>query len=606
MDIRDRSLKAMRDLIEARLPLGTAPVTGRRLLAALAGGRPPEHDSALAAAVGELRLTQFRSLSGYASSIAEYIDQQTANGMPFDYSDCSLGNLIFAGAYLHANRDFNVAVSLFGALCETQGRVINVTTGAPRVLVGLKSDGQFLRKESEIVGTQTRAPLIDIYLLEDYLSQSDERELEGLSLSEQRSYLMARERTPPISDTARQALSAADVIIYGPGTQHSSLFPSYLTDGVIEAIVGNQKAEKVFISNILKDSEIQSETIGSLVEKFHYYLSRRSTVSYSPGDVITSCFFQREASGDGPEDAAVPFGPKGHNLPFGEICIADWQEGRGEHSGGRVLDELISLINRQRDLNLSPHHFKVSIVVPGLNEVRTIRETLRDLTLLDFHSLGLSSEIIYVDGGSTDGSFETAVAVPGVRACRVYGCRGRGEALRRGISEASGNLIAFFPSDGEYPSSGLVSAIENVYRNKFPIVFGSRAIKCTNFSERLRHIYRGKYSTYLCSKYGGMIISIAALLLYNRWIGDPFTSVKAFDGRVLRSMQLKGTDMDLDTEFIARASQLGLFIVEIPVDFVPRGWRDGKKTTVSGGLKALWALVRCVIKRQSPEFTSGA
>ena len=34
------------------------------------------------------------------------------------------------------------------------------------------------------------------------------------------------------------AISSADLIIYAPGTQHSSLFPSYLTRGLAPAIAG--------------------------------------------------------------------------------------------------------------------------------------------------------------------------------------------------------------------------------------------------------------------------------------------------------------------------------------------------------------------------------
>jgi len=54
------------------------------------------------------------------------------------------------------------------------------------------------------------------------------------------------------------------VIVYGPGTQHSSLFPSYLTVGIAEAIAANKDADKVFIGNITRDFDIQEDDINDL------------------------------------------------------------------------------------------------------------------------------------------------------------------------------------------------------------------------------------------------------------------------------------------------------------------------------------------------------
>ena len=39
-----------------------------------------------------------------------------------------------------------------------------------------------------------------------------------------------------VSDEAREALLSSDVIIYGPGTQFSSLMPSYRVKGLGDAV----------------------------------------------------------------------------------------------------------------------------------------------------------------------------------------------------------------------------------------------------------------------------------------------------------------------------------------------------------------------------------
>ena len=54
-------------------------------------------------------------------------------------------------------------------------------------------------------------------------------------------------------DTGR--IAEADLLIYAPGTQHSSLLPSYLTRGVGEAIEANLRAIKLLITNLREDAE---------------------------------------------------------------------------------------------------------------------------------------------------------------------------------------------------------------------------------------------------------------------------------------------------------------------------------------------------------------
>src|SRR6185436_19147186 len=105
----------------------------------------------------------------------------------------------------------------------------------------------------------------------------------------------------------------------------------------------------------------------------------------------------------------------------------------------------------------------------------------RDLSLLDFSALGLGKEIIYVDGGSTDGSREAAATVPDVKVYAIEGsARGRGAALRLGIEKAGGDMIAFFPSDAEYATYDLYSVIQAIVKSEFNAVYGSRLIKCVN------------------------------------------------------------------------------------------------------------------------------
>ena len=67
-------------------------------------------------------------------------------------------------------------------------------------------------------------------------------------------------------------IADADLIIYAPGTQHSSLFPSYLTPRLADAIAGNLSALKLLVTNIQADAEIAGSSAVDLIERAVYYL----------------------------------------------------------------------------------------------------------------------------------------------------------------------------------------------------------------------------------------------------------------------------------------------------------------------------------------------
>jgi len=588
VDLSDRSLK---EIIEYRLPDPTSQDEGRAILkAACHSGEIP--DAFLRPRFAELRWAQAQAIRSALAALLRYMERQDSRQITFDFSDCAFGNLIFSGCHLEESEDFNRAVTRFGAMCRSKGQVLNVTDGKNLVLVGLKDDGTLLTSEAQIVAPQSTAAILDIVLLTQYLTEQDASELRGLPTESRHQALLRRSYKPNINPEAALALERADVIIYGPGTQHSSLFPSYLTDRIAEIIAANRQAEKIFVSNIYRDHEIQSETVHSLTQKFFYYLTRRGEALAKEQDVVTVFLFQA------PEEDA----PSEKYLAAGQQLAREWKDytvvttnfesPHGSHVGGRVVDHIIRRINLKAQTTLEPFGYMVSIIVPCLNEARTVKGVLESLALLDFSRFGLSKEILFVDGGSTDESVKLAREVQGVKVLSLKGATGRGLAIRKGIESASGNIAVFFPSDGEYSPTDVISLVNGLVSGGFQAVYGSRLIKCVNLTQRIRDIYRGDWFGYWVSKWGGIALSIAGLVLFNRFISDSLTGLKAFDIHLLRALSLSGRRLELETEILAKLGKQGVFILEVPVDFRPRLKREGKKTTLLDGLFALFTMCK--------------
>ena len=585
--ITDQSAQSLRDLIEYRFPGDTSFQQGMDVVEAFANGRLPNCED-LRPKVGKLRVDQFETIVGYCRAYADYVARLPEEKRAIPFGDFSLGNLFFTGTYLSCGQDFNAAVEEFNSFCEIGPQVINITQGENFVLCGIKKDGEFLKNEAEVVSEQTSTELHEVYLLERYLHPEELEELSQLDFTERKKFVQARERFPKINPKAERAIASADLIIYGPGTQHSSLYPSYLTEGVAEAILANAKAQKIFVGNLTLDHEIQAETINSLIEKCIGYMNRKNQLASGVGNLITTCFIH-----DGnPNNNCIPYNLGASPLNVISTKTDNWEWQQGKHLGSRVVDELIALANARLNKKLRSLPHMVSIVVPGLNEEKTVGEVLHKLTLINMRPQQIETEILYVDGGSQDQSLALAQAVESVRVFSLPPGTGRGEAIRHGIAKSRGNIIATFPSDGEYDVDDLVKAINIAVASKHHFVYGTRLLKCLDLEGMIGSIYGRNKWLYALSKYGGKALSIATLLMYNRYISDLLVGIKVFEASVVKQFDLSSKGIDLEAEITAKVALHRRYVLEYPVRYRPRTRSQGKKITVFDGLKALWSLFR--------------
>jgi len=544
-----------------------------------------------------LTMWQWHRLSSYLNTFRAYFKEQEAAGHTFEFTDCALGNLYFTGCYFEQGRDFNRAIQAFSEFYEVDGDVLlNITQGENLFLVAQKENGSVLLNEADIVATQDDTKIEDLFLIDAdvYLRRMENaaQPAEGWG-----SLLHSANRVPRLNPLAGDALRTADVIIYGPGTQHSSLFPSYMTEGVAEAIAANRKADKVFIGNIHRDFDIQGDDASDLARKLLRTMSRGGARNVEWLDVVSHFFVQGIDENTLGKAKYVPFDKSSFAFPLETVKVRDWEAAEGRHSGGFVLDELRQIVQSRIDIELTPFHHMVSIVIPVLNEQSTIERVLKSVTALDFGPMSLSKEVLLIDGGSTDATQERARSVGNVRMYSLPPGRfGRGAAMRLGMEKARGNLIVFFPGDDEYRPEDLYSVVQSLMQGGFRAVFGTRAVKCTDLSDRLKSIYANNRRLYLTSKYGGMMLSVTTLLLYNRYVTDVLSSLKGYDAPLLRSLALQSDGLDLETEIVAKLSQRREYVFEIPVDYKPRPRSAGKKIRASDGLRALFALLRFRIK----------
>lgn len=184
-------------------------------------------------------------------------------GADLDFDDLSLANCIFAGAYEVMGRDFGKAAALLGRLFRCRGRVLPSSTEDLK-LVAIRQNDEVLLSEAEIVTETSDIPIREIL----FVSRYPDRELiESLPGPDRQNYLESIGLTPVATPEVCAAIRRADIILFAPGTQHSSLYPTYRTKGIAEAIAGNPGANRILVTNIAPDADIPGFTAADIASE---------------------------------------------------------------------------------------------------------------------------------------------------------------------------------------------------------------------------------------------------------------------------------------------------------------------------------------------------
>src|SRR6202158_301694 len=204
--------------------------------------------------------------------------------------------------------------------------------------------------------------------------------------------------------------------------------------------------------------------------------------------------------------------------------------------------------------NKSARGLDLSIVVPLFNESGTFDELHRRLTAV-LLVLGLASEIVYVDDGSSDGTREAleALAVRDQRVALVSLARNYGQtaALAAGFDAAAGEVIVAMDGDLQHAPEEIPKLLAKL-DDGYDIVSGWREQRVDNlWTRRLP----SKMANWLMAKLSGV-----SLL-------DFGTTFKAYRAPVIKRIRLYG---DLHRFIPALASWGGARIAEVPIANIPR------------------------------------
>ena len=256
----------------------------------------------------------------------------------------------------------------------------------------------------------------------------------------------------------------------------------------------------------------------------------------------------------------------------------------------------------------------LSIIVPVFNEVRTVGAVLDRLLAIE---LPVAREILVVDDGSTDGTGElvsgfvvrgsgfgapgigmsgigmsgievsgievsgievSGIGVSEIRVIRMGRNSGKGAAVRRGLEEARGSIVAIQDADLELDPQQIAGLVAPILRGDADVVYGSRFLA-------------GRPNAPWITVAANGALTGVTNLLYGASLTDMETCYKIMRTSVARSLTLDADRFDIEPQITARLLRAGHRIHELPVAFDPRSRRQGKKIGWRDGVRALQVLV---------------
>ena len=192
----------------------------------------------------------------------------------------------------------------------------------------------------------------------------------------------------------------------------------------------------------------------------------------------------------------------------------------------------------------------ISFIVPVYNEVENIEKLHREIKQVG-DTLGVAFEIIMVDDGSTDGTFNKLKQLSPVTIIRMRSNFGQTSALDAGIKAAQYPYIVTMDGDLQNDPSDVPRLVQHLEENEFDVVSGWRKDRKDPFSK----------------KFVSRVANLLRKVLVKDDIHDSGCTLKIYKKECFENIHLYG---EMHRFIPALLKMRGFQIGELPVNHRPR------------------------------------
>ena len=204
----------------------------------------------------------------------------------------------------------------------------------------------------------------------------------------------------------------------------------------------------------------------------------------------------------------------------------------------------------------------VSVIICAKNEAGGIQQVVESVK-------PYSSEILVIDGHSTDNTAELAAAA----GARVYqdNKKGKGDAYQVGIQKATSDVLVFIDADGSCDPADIPLLVKPIIQNEADLVIGSRH---RGGSDE----WDGDLNTYLRAIGSGFL----SVIINWRWktnLTDVLYGYRAVRREAVVKVPLRVMDFDIEQHMIVQFLKYGYRVTEVRSHEYCRKWGKSKLPT---------------------------
>jgi hypothetical protein len=473
------------------------------------------------------------------------------------------------------------------------GLIDNVTDGTNAFLVAIDADGRFLASEEDIVDATRQNRIDDIFLIGASPTAEEAQRWTACAREELAGILMKRAAPVRLHARVADAIGTADLIVYAPGTQHSSLFPSYLTPGLSAAIAANLTAIKLLVTNIQSDAEITGSSAVDIVDRAMFYLENRRRLS-----IATPCLITHYLLNDpGQASSTTPYVPLGRLESIEDprlVRVANFEEaGTGRHDAAKILGPFVeSFLARWTTTQ------KVAVLLHEASTTNKVVQTVLEMVRGGIRDLPVELTVFHDGPADVNASF---VASPGFPLRRLEGDEAqRDRTLRTSLQEEAFDYVVLFESSGMYNGEDIATLASHLNLGRLDAVWGSRRLSVRDIHQSYRLKYRHRTVLGAISYAGSHALSLLYLALFGRYVSDTLSAARAVrvgDAvRVPVPLTHKMANPHLLSGLLRREAEM----LEVPVQFFSISPEQVRRTTPLDGLRAVMTAVRARLRPAAP------